>query len=86
MSSKTTTTTVVLSEKDAEGNWTETSKSVTTVTTEWDDDGYPYGPIRAGLNPYNLTGRKTPYGDYIAWYDALNARPAKKKPEDGTGV
>jgi hypothetical protein len=84
VSRKTTTTTVVHSEKDQDGNWSESSKTVTTVV-ERDDDGYPYGPIRYGLNPFSFGGRKAgAIGDYIAWYDSLSARPAdKKEPEDG---
>jgi hypothetical protein len=85
VSRKTTTTTVVHSEKDQDGNWSEFSKTVTTVV-ERDDDGYPYGPIRYGLSPFSFGGRKSGLiGDYIAWYDRLNAKPAdKKEPEDGT--
>jgi hypothetical protein len=45
VSRKTTTTTVVYSEKDKDGNWSEFSKTVTTVV-ERDDDGYPYGPLQ----------------------------------------
>jgi hypothetical protein len=86
VSRKTTTTTVVHSEKDKDGNWSEFSKTVTTVV-ERDDDGYPYGPL---VNFY-LGGRyaKQRYGqigDYMAWYDALGARPAKKQePEQEDG-
>jgi hypothetical protein len=88
VSRKTTTTTVVHSEKDKEGNWSEFSKTVTTVV-ERDDDGYPYGPL---VNTYlgsqyakNRYGSRSGLlGDYIAWYDSLSARPAKTDEEDGT--
>jgi hypothetical protein len=75
---------VVHSEKDKDGNWSEFSKTVTTVV-ERDDDGYPYGPIRYGLNPFSFGQRSKggAIGDYIAWYDSLGARPAKKDEEDG---
>jgi hypothetical protein len=85
---KTTTTTVVHSEKDSNGDWQETDKSVTTVV-ERDDDGYPYGPI----NPF-ATWNSRPYGknrysgflggqigDYFRLYDAMGARPAVKVDE-----
>jgi hypothetical protein len=76
---------VVHSEKDKDGNWSEFSKTVTTVV-ERDDEGWPYGPIRYGLNPFSFGGRKGGYGDYLAWYDELSAWSAKKDKkgkEDG---
>jgi hypothetical protein len=88
VANKTTTTTVVHSEKDSSGDWRETDRSVTTVV-ERDDEGYPYGPI----NPL-VTWRSRPFGknryadylggqigDYFRWYDSMGARPAVKVDE-----
>jgi hypothetical protein len=88
VSRKTTTTTVVHSEKDKDGNWSEFSKTVTTVV-ERDDDGNPYGPILThypyGYNPFVRRSKSGTYGDWMAWYDSIGAKPAdKKEPEDGT--
>jgi hypothetical protein len=86
VSRKTTTTTVVHSEKDKDGNWSEFSKTVTTVV-ERDDEGYPYGPLtnlRLGLD--YTKSRYGRYGDFLAWYDSFGARPAKKQePEQEDG-
>lgn len=78
MSRKTTTTTVVHSEKDKDGNWSEFSKTVTTVV-ERDDDGYPYGPI----NPFvQYTGLKHLSLPYL--YDGfLRPRSKPKKADEG---
>ncbi|MGW0626121.1 hypothetical protein [Streptomyces sp. NPDC002758] len=87
MSRKTTTTTVVHSEKDKDGNWSEFSKTVTTVV-ERDDDGNPYGPLASlyGYNPFVRRSKSGLIGDYLTWYDALGARPAKKQePEQEDG-
>jgi hypothetical protein len=80
---------VVHSEKDKDGNWSEFSKTVTTVV-ERDDDGNPYGPILSnypfGYNPFARRSKSAAYGDWMTWYDSLNARPAKKdeqEQEDG---
>jgi hypothetical protein len=80
---------VVHSKKDQDGNWNEFSRTVTTVVQR-DEDGYPYGPLRYnyGLGPFSYGQRPKSglLGDYIAWYDSLNASPAKKdeqEPEDG---
>lgn len=88
MSRKTTTTTVVHSHKDKNGDWHEYDKTVTTVV-ERDDDGNPYGPIRFnpgyyGLNPFVQRNKSGAYGDWLAWYDSFSAKPARKDPEDGT--
>jgi hypothetical protein len=83
---KTTTTTTTESRKSKDGEWEEYHRTVTTVV-ERDDDGYPYGP----LANFYLGGRyaKQRYGqigDYMAWYNALGARPAKKQePEQEDG-
>jgi hypothetical protein len=72
----------VYSAKDVNGAWQETRRVVTTVV-ERDDEGWPYGPIRYGLNPFSFGGRKGGrYGDWIGWYDELGARPAKKDDQD----
>jgi hypothetical protein len=58
---------------------------VTTVV-ERDDEGYPYGPIQYGLNPFSFGPRRSKGGaisDYMTWYESLNARPAKTDEEDG---
>jgi hypothetical protein len=76
VSRKTTTTTVVHSEKDADGNWSEFAKTITTVV-ERDDEGYPYGPVPLpkGLSPYG-------YGPYFSW-DYLGRRSKPTDQEDG---
>ncbi|MER5754410.1 hypothetical protein [Streptomyces sp. NPDC002088] len=87
MARKTTTTTTVNSRKDSDGNWEEYDRQVVTVV-ERDDEGYPYGPIRFnpghyGLNPFVQRSKTGAYGDWMAWYEALGARPAAKEQEDG---
>jgi hypothetical protein len=84
---KTTTTTVVYSEKTSDGTWNEQSKTVTTVV-ERDDEGYPYGPV-----PYSVwtarpdfSGRYVnSFGDQIGNFfgvnDYLSERPAAPKPQ-----
>jgi hypothetical protein len=82
---KTTTTTVVYSEKTSDGSWNEQSKTVTTVV-ERDDEGYPYGPVSYPVWTPRPYGKKR-YGDlfsgrignYVNWYDfygSMGAAPA----------
>jgi hypothetical protein len=78
VANRTTTTESVYSEKNADGGWDEVSKTVTT-TTERDDEGYPYGPIR--YNPYDRARRKGPtLADYFSWY-SLGAYDVSNKPK-----
>lgn len=83
MSNRTTTTTVIRSEKNGAGEWQEWEKTVTTVV-ERDDEGYPYGPINpfvARTRPHFDWRKSGPINDYMAWYDSLGFRPAAKKKE-----
>lgn len=79
MSRKTTTTTVVHSEKDKDGNWSEFSKTVTTVV-ERDDEGYPYGPINPFVQYTSLKPISLPY-----LYDGFLRPRSKPKKADGEG-
>lgn len=75
MSNRTTTTTVIRSEKNDAGEWEEWEKTVTTVV-ERDDEGNPYGPI----TPY--PGLKSQSQQYF--YDGyLRPRSKPGKQEDG---
>jgi hypothetical protein len=65
VANRTTTTTVVQSRKDSDGNWEPYERTVTTVV-ERDDEGYPYGPVqRDGKARYGLD-----MTDYFRVYDA----------------
>jgi hypothetical protein len=77
VANRTTTSTVIKSDKDEEGNWQEWDRVVTTVV-ERDDDGYPYGPIsspRFPVNPYAqyasplFSGQIGDYFTQGAWVD-----------------
>ncbi|MFF1701207.1 hypothetical protein [Streptomyces sp. NPDC058252] len=85
MANRTTTTTVIRSEKNDSGEWEEWEKTVTTVV-ERDDEGYPYGPIQYPyFTPSKLRDPGGKIGDYIRWYDSLGARPAVKREEKEDG-
>ncbi len=82
MANKTTTTTVVHSRKDSDGNWAPYERTVTTVV-ERDDEGYPYGPLtNAYLGGRYVKDRYRYYGNYRTWYDSLGFRPASKPEQD----
>jgi hypothetical protein len=79
VSNRTTTTTVVKSEKDQDGNWSEYVKIVTTVV-ERDDDGYPYGAIPTPPSPITFPKRRySDIADYLTWYNYIGAIPASKR-------
>jgi hypothetical protein len=55
---------------------------VTTVV-ERDDEGYPYGPLgNIYLGGRYAKQRYGQIGDYLAWYEALGARPARKQEQE----
>jgi hypothetical protein len=72
---KTTTTTVIRSEKSDSGEWEEWEKTVTTVV-ERDEEGLPYGPIIPYPGPKHLSQQY--------FYDGfLRPRSKPRKQEDG---
>lgn len=79
MARKTTTTTVVYSDKDSDGNWRERTRSVTTVV-EHDDEGYPYGPFSPGAFswPYRY-GRTAAFDHLSQYYSDIGASPLVKR-------